>query len=111
MVPRVLRQTRDYGPYHLISAGGLFDYLPDRLVSLTLGIACKLLAPGGRMVFTNIGAGNPFRVWLEYMADWKLIERSEQEVERLCRDAGISAPVTLERDSTGLAILASTRKA
>ncbi len=111
MVPRVLRQVRDDGPYHLIFAGGLFDYLSDRLVALSLGAAWRtLLAPGGRIVFTNIARGNPFRVWLENLAEWQLIERAESDVERICREAGISAPVTLDRESTGLALLASVRK-
>jgi hypothetical protein len=107
-VPRVLRSVRESGPYHLIFAGGLFDYLSDRLVARTLAIALDaLLAPGGRIVFTNIAAGNPFRLWLEYLADWRLIERSEEDIQRLCRDAGASGRVVMQRDPTSLAILAS----
>lgn len=111
MVPRVLRQVRQDGPYHLVFAGGLFDYLSDRLVALSLGTAWRtLVAPGGRIVFTNIARGNPFRVWLEHLAEWRLIERSEHDVERICRDAGIAGALTLDRESTGLALLASVRK-
>jgi SAM-dependent methyltransferase len=111
MVPRVLRSIRGLGPYHLIFAGGLFDYLPDRFVQRTIATAwSSLLAPGGRIVFTNIADGNPFRVWLEYLADWRLIERTEHDIERICRDAGVPAPVEMTRDSTGLAILASIRR-
>jgi extracellular factor (EF) 3-hydroxypalmitic acid methyl ester biosynthesis protein len=104
----VLRPLRALGPFHLVYAGGLFDYLPDRLVRHTLGVIWNgLLAPGGRLVFTNIATDNPFRVWLEYIASWPLIERSEHDIDRLCRDAGLGATVELARDSTGLAILAS----
>lgn len=110
-VPRVLRPLRPLGPFHLVYAGGLFDYLPDRVVERTLAIAwTALLARGGRLVFTNIAQGNPFRVWLEYIADWSLIERSEDDIERLCRGAGIGARPQLTRDSTGLAILASLQR-
>lgn len=111
MVPRVLRQVGDRGPYHLIFAGGLFDYLPDRLVALTLRTAWRsLLAPGGRIVFTNIARGNPFRLWLEYLAEWRLIERSDDDIERICGEAGIASPVTLQRDSTGLATLGTVQR-
>ena len=34
-----------------------------------------MLAAADQIVFTNIAAGNPFRVWIEYMGNWKLIER------------------------------------
>lgn len=108
MVPRVLGRVSADGPFDLIYAGGLFDYLPDRLATRTLAIARRtLLADGGRLVFTNIAAGNPFRVWLEYLANWTLIERSEDDLRRLCADAGLSAP-QIDRDATGLALLVSS---
>jgi extracellular factor (EF) 3-hydroxypalmitic acid methyl ester biosynthesis protein len=110
MVPRVLRRVRDYGPFDLIMAGGLFDYLSDRFVSRTLSDAWSTLAPGGRIVFTNIARGNPFRVWIEYMAEWRLIERSEEDITAICRAAGIPVEPTLVRDATSLAIVATLRK-
>ena len=111
MVPRVLRRVRDYGPFDLILAGGLFDYLSDRFIARTLSDAWStLLAPGGRIVFTNIACGNPFRVWIEYMADWRLIERSEEDIATICREAGIPVAPTMVRDATSLAIVATLRK-
>ena len=107
-VPFALRALRRHGPFHLIVAGGLFDYLPNRVVERTLAIAVdSLLAPGGRIVFTNLATGNPFRVWLEYVADWPLLERSEADLVQLARGAGVAPLLTLKRDATGLAILAS----
>ena len=110
MVPRVLGRVAKHGPFDLVYAGGLFDYLPDRLAVRTLAIAHRtLLAPGGRLVFTNIAQGNPFRVWLEYLANWTLIERSEAGVRRLCADADFDPPA-VERDATGLALLITAAK-
>jgi hypothetical protein len=108
VVPRVLRRVRDHGPFDLILAGGLFDYLSDRFIVRTLSDAWHdLLAPRGRIVFTNIARGNPFRVWIEYMAEWRLIERSEEDLQRLCAEAGIPVAPSLTRDATSLAIIAS----
>ena len=92
-------------------AGGLFDYLSDRFIVRTLAECWHdLLAPGGRILFTNIGRGNPFRVWLEYLANWRLIERSEADIVALCRAADIPAEPALVRDATGLSIVARLRK-
>jgi SAM-dependent methyltransferase len=110
-VPGVLRRLRPLGPFDLVYAGGLFDYLPSRVIERSLAmIWSSLLAGGGRVVFTNIAQGNPFRVWLDYIANWPLIERSERDVESLIQAAGIEADVELTRDATGLAILASLRR-
>jgi extracellular factor (EF) 3-hydroxypalmitic acid methyl ester biosynthesis protein len=111
MVPRVLRRVRESGPFDLILAGGLFDYLSDRFIARTLADAWNtLLSPGGRIVFTNIAKGNPFRAWIEYLGDWKLTERSESDIAAICRAAGVPAPPQLVRDATSLAIVATLRK-
>jgi extracellular factor (EF) 3-hydroxypalmitic acid methyl ester biosynthesis protein len=109
MVPRVLRRVRDYGPFDLILAGGLFDYLSDRFIARTLSDAWSMLSPSGRIVFTNIASGNPFRVWIEYMGNWRLIERSEEDLVRICADAQVPAPVMV-RDATSLAIVATVKR-
>jgi SAM-dependent methyltransferase len=111
LVPRVLRRVRAPGPYDLILAGGLFDYLSDRFIVRTLSESWDhLLRPGGRLVFTNIATGNPFRVWIEYMADWRLIERSEEDIAGLCRAAGVPVAPRLEREASSLTIVASLVK-
>jgi SAM-dependent methyltransferase len=106
-VPRVLGKLRDHGGFHLIVAGGLFDYLPDRWAVATLSAVRDLLVPGGRVLFSNIAQGNPFRPWIEYLADWALIERTEADVRRLLDDAGFRmGEARVFRDSTELALLA-----
>lgn len=96
-----------FGPFDLIVAGGLFDYLPERQATFLLRVIReRLLAPGGHLFFTNIARGNPFRLWIEYMADWRLIERDEDEMRALLSTAwGGDAAPSLERDGSGLAWL------
>jgi len=95
------RQTFD-----LVLAGGLFDYLDDRQCQFVIRGLYGSLRPGGVFFFTNIGAGNPYRVCMEYLTDWRLIERSEADVRRLCAAAGVpSEHVRISKDSTGLALL------
>lgn len=97
-----------FGPFDLVVAGGLFDYLPDRLVcSLTRSVWERLLAPGGRFFFTNLGR-NPYRIWMEYMANWRLIERSEVALRQLVMSAcGSDAGFSAVQDPTGLSWLVS----
>ena len=109
-VPRVLPSLADHGPFDLIVAGGLFDYLPDRWAATTLRECRRLLAPAGRLLLSNIAAGNPFRPWLEYLADWTLIERHPSDVSRLLSDAGFDVnDDTISRDTSGLALIAEAR--
>src|SRR5258708_37527785 len=67
-VPRGLPTLAVHGPFDLIIAGGLFDFPPDRWAIATLREGRRLLAPSGRVVFSNIASGNPFRQWLAYLS-------------------------------------------
>jgi extracellular factor (EF) 3-hydroxypalmitic acid methyl ester biosynthesis protein len=100
------------GPYDLVMAGGLFDYLPDAIAVRLLRTAHRdYLAAGGVLYFTNIATGNPYRLWMGLVGDWRLLERTEADIRRLGARAGIAdADVGLVRDTTGLAWLVQVRK-
>ena len=88
--------------FHLIYAVGLFDYLPDIIIRRILNNLFKsFLCPGGVLMFTNIVHGNPYRAWMETMANWTVIERSKEDIERLLFYIG-SPRYRLEKDPTGL---------
>jgi len=94
--------------FDLVMAGGLFDYLDDRAASLLIRmITDRLLAPGGVFFFTNIAEGNPYRPLIEYFGDWFLIERSEDDIRRLCKGAG---EVTIKREASGLTHIIEVRR-
>jgi len=98
----------DHGPYDLIVAGGLFDYLDDKWARKTLSLTLNnWLAPAGKLFFTNIAQANPFRLWMTCVADWNVIERNEQDllglVSRACKN---EVTIKIERDATSLALLA-----
>ena len=104
---RALRRAS--GPFDLILAGGLFDYLADRLCRRIIGLAVDRLAAGGEFFFTNIAAGNPYRTWIEYFGDWRLIERSEADLRELIEGL-VGCECDIEREQTGLALLASVTR-
>src|SRR4051812_17315573 len=99
------------GAYDLVMAGGLVDYLNERVTTLLIQLAFRALAPGGVFYFTNIAAGNPYRPLIEYFGNWKLIERTEEDIYRYCENAGIGrGNVAIRRDETGLALLVEVTK-
>jgi extracellular factor (EF) 3-hydroxypalmitic acid methyl ester biosynthesis protein len=97
--------------FDLVLAGGLYDYLPDRQATLLIQMAYRLLTAGGTFFFTNIARGNPYRTLIEYFGDWMLIERTEEDIYRLCEEAGVSrVNVNIRRDETGLALIIEVTK-
>jgi hypothetical protein len=63
-------------------------------------------------VFTNITRANPFRAWLEYLANWELTERDERDVLACCTESEIPlSSVRIEPDRTGLALLVTCQRA
>ena len=84
------RSTKNFSkkaPYDLILIGGLMDYLSPKQIKWLLKKLVPLLAPNGIIGLTNIGLHNPDRVWMEYIADWQLIERSKAELHLLIEEA------------------------
>lgn len=99
------------GAFDLVLSGGLFDYLQERTATLLIQLSYRALAPGGTFFFTNIAAGNPYRSLIEYFGNWTLIERTEEDIHRLCENAGIGrANVRIRREETGLALLVEATK-
>jgi extracellular factor (EF) 3-hydroxypalmitic acid methyl ester biosynthesis protein len=100
------------GEFDLVLAGGLFDYVETPFAArLIRTIYHDKLLPGGTFFFTNIARGNPFRCLIEYMGDWRLIERSEEDILALCRRARVPADaISIRTDETGLALLIDITK-
>ncbi|MBI5664517.1 MAG: class I SAM-dependent methyltransferase [Nitrospirae bacterium] len=107
-----LRTIEKLGPFDLVLAGGLFDYLSDKHISFFLKHALSnLLNRDSLLFFSNIKDGNPFKVWQEFLADWKLVYRSESDVIRLLTGSGFSeSEVKIDKDNTGLTLLVTAHK-
>ncbi len=111
-VLRAIDTLADHGPYDLVLAGGLFDYLPDRVAGRLIGkVLQRLCKPGGLFYFSNIGAGNEFRVLLEYLLNWPLIERSEGDIRNLVAPhADLLSGAAVSFDPTALTLLVELRR-
>jgi extracellular factor (EF) 3-hydroxypalmitic acid methyl ester biosynthesis protein len=102
----ILKKVRSLGPFDLILIGGLFDYLSDKQIILILrNIYASLLKNGGKIFFTNIDRGNPYRIWMEYFVNWMLIERDYGKICELVNGAtgsSHSSNFSITKDQTGL---------
>jgi extracellular factor (EF) 3-hydroxypalmitic acid methyl ester biosynthesis protein len=104
---KAVKRLEKESPFDLVIAGGLFDSLSDEAIAFALrSIYGRLLRNGGTLLFTNIAKANPFRPWMEYAVNWKLIERSEEQILELCTRVEIPKDnVAISRDGTSLTLL------
>ena len=88
------RAKLELPPQHLVYSIGLVDYLNDKLVEKTLNYMHSVLAPGGRVILGNFHPLNPAKEFMDYVLDWKLIHRSEEEMNRLFVNSAFRKPCT-----------------
>jgi len=100
------------GPFDLVVAGGLFDYLDEAAAVLLIRAVCtRLLSDSGQFFFTNIAPGNPWEDLMKYLANWALIDRSERDIEDLISKAGLETSlVRFERDPTRLTMFTTINR-
>jgi extracellular factor (EF) 3-hydroxypalmitic acid methyl ester biosynthesis protein len=81
--------------YDLIYSAGLYDYIktfllnPSRgTIALTRNLFVDLLKPGGTLIVGNFNHHNPrdVRFAMEYIYDWNLIYRNQDEIFDFVRD-------------------------
>jgi hypothetical protein len=65
----------------------------------------------GLLGATNIAAANPWRLMLELLADWTLIERSYDEMSRLLHATKLKASIALDDSRLTWLAVASTAEA
>jgi extracellular factor (EF) 3-hydroxypalmitic acid methyl ester biosynthesis protein len=70
-------------PQDLIYSIGLIDYLNDKLVNKLLQYVYENLVPGGRVILGNFHPQNPAKEFMDYVLEWNLIHRTEEDMDRL----------------------------
>ncbi len=88
----------------LVYSAGLVDYLADPIANQIFSMLYAQLRPGGTLVVGNM-ADNPGIGWLpEFLLDWTLLYRSEQEMKAFA-DHLDAASVEVKLDRTGYTYL------
>lgn len=96
--------------FDLIIIGGVFDHLEDEaVIAITKELTAKL-QPDGILFFTNIATGNPYRISMEYLAGWHMVERSSHDIFNLLKSSGVHGRYEIEKEDTGLTYLVKVYK-
>jgi len=78
--------------YDLIYSTGLFDYLDRRIATRLVENLRKLLKPNGVLAISDVREKykNPSVHFMEWVGDWNLVYRSDEEFCQIFLDAGFS---------------------
>jgi extracellular factor (EF) 3-hydroxypalmitic acid methyl ester biosynthesis protein len=77
------RQKLDLTDQDLIYSIGLVDYFNDKFVIKLLNWIHGRLRPGGKAIIGNFHPSNYCKEVMDYVLEWRLIHRSEEEMNRL----------------------------
>jgi cyclopropane fatty-acyl-phospholipid synthase-like methyltransferase len=71
---------------------GLIDYLTDEHVVALINFCHDALRPGGRLILGNFHTSNPDKAMMDYLVDWRLIHRTEDDLNRLYEQSKFGKP-------------------
>lgn len=96
-----LEELRHPEGHDVLVVAGLLDYLKDAVAERFLDMLAPLVAPGGRVLLTNLHHPNPWRAFMEYVGDWRVLHRGRDAFQRLCEGGPERGLATLELTSDG----------
>jgi extracellular factor (EF) 3-hydroxypalmitic acid methyl ester biosynthesis protein len=98
-------------PQDLIYSIGLIDYLNDKLIKKLLAFVHENLAPGGRVILGNFHPRNPAKEFMDYVLEWNLIHRTEEDMNRLFINSPFGRPCTrIQYEAQGVNLFAECVK-
>ena len=105
------RQKLDIPEQDLVYSIGLIDYFNDKFVIALMNYVYDLLAPGGRIILGNFHPRNTTKALMDHVLDWKLIHRTEEDMNRLYAASRFGSPCTNIRfEEEGVNLFAECRK-
>ena len=86
------RSTLDLQPQDLIYSIGLIDYFNDKFVVALLNYVHSQLRPGGKVILGNFHPRNSTKAFMDHVLDWRLIHRSEGDMNGLFQASAFRSP-------------------
>jgi extracellular factor (EF) 3-hydroxypalmitic acid methyl ester biosynthesis protein len=96
--------------YDLVYCAGLYDYLSQKVCCRLTDIFTLLTKQGGRTIVTNVAADHPSIAWMEYLLEWNLIYRTNDDMNSLVPDAPHAHQTKLSADETGVNLFLEINK-
>ena len=95
----------------LIYSSGLIDYFNDKFVIKLLNWIHGRLRPGGTVIVGNFHPNNYCKEVMDYVLEWRLIHRSEEEMHRLFTASVFGRPCTrIQFEGEGINLFAECIK-
>lgn len=92
----------EFTGYDVVYCAGLFDYLSQRVCKRLVELFCSMTKPGGLVIVTNVAQSNPRKAWMEYLMEWNLIYRDDDEMVDLVPDGLPVKRTEVRADATGV---------
>jgi extracellular factor (EF) 3-hydroxypalmitic acid methyl ester biosynthesis protein len=105
------RETVNLAQQDLVYSIGLIDYFSDKFVVSLLNYIHNALRPGGKVILGNFHPRNPDKALMDHVFDWRLIHRTEDDMNRLFRSSAFGKPSTRTRfEAEGINMFAECTK-
>lgn len=105
------REHMDVKDQDLVYSIGLIDYFNDKFVITLLDYIYRLLRPGGKVILGNFHPRNPAKALMDYVLDWRLVHRTEEDMNRLFASSAFKRPCTdVQFESEGINLFAACIK-
>lgn len=92
----------EFTGYDFVYCAGLFDYLSQRVCKRMVELFHTMLRPGGVIIVTNVATRNPRKAWMEYVMEWNLIYRDENDMMDLVPEGVKTRQTRVGADATGV---------
>jgi hypothetical protein len=104
------RVKHNFGLYGVIYSAGLTDYLDDKIFLALIKRAYDCLEDEGTLIIGNFGESNDNRAFLDYILQWRLIHRSEEDLLGVFSKTRFGGCVKVMAEENGVNLFAVATK-
>lgn len=91
-----------YPKMDFIYSAGLYDYLPDPAAERLTQVTLEMLSQDGLLVIGNFNDSHPIKFFIEYAANWFLIRRDPERLQRLASNNASYSRLAIEEEESGV---------
>jgi extracellular factor (EF) 3-hydroxypalmitic acid methyl ester biosynthesis protein len=104
------RVRHNFGLQDIIYSAGLTDYLDDRILAALINRSYECLEEEGTLIIGNFGYENNNKAFLDYILQWRLTHRSEDDLLRIFSKTRFGEHVEVMAEENGVNLFAVATK-